>query len=176
MKILIMFGLQKYSIVDRYFKEVEPKLIRRLLDAKGKEMILTSVITNDDCNQDMDKWTIVDTFKDSFPVKITEDTEFGNKNLVEMLVRLNKAEKIERIELCGGNLSNSILGTIYLFKTYLPEVELVVRADLCFDIEYGIYDIDKVWDRYSKIMKLLEVIGVKVIWGIYSNEEENDCN
>lgn len=176
MKILIMFGLQNYSIVDRYFKEVEPKLIRRLLDAKGKEMILTSVITNDDCKQDTDKWKIVDTFKDSFPVKITEDTEFGNKSLVEMISRLNEVEKIESIELCGGNLIESILGTIYLFKTYLPEIDLVVRTDLCFDIDYGVYDRNKVWDRYSDIMLLLEAIGVKVIWGIYSNEEENDCN
>ena len=62
---------------------------------------------------------------------IFDKITFGSKELADYLVKLDKTERIEEVELLGLCTDICVISNAFLVKAALPECEITVNAALC---------------------------------------------
>ena len=56
---------------------------------------------------------------------------FGSKELANLLLEENKKEEVESVEIVGLCTDICVIANAFIVKTFLPETEVCVNADLC---------------------------------------------
>ena len=62
---------------------------------------------------------------------VIDKITFGSKELGNLLLEENKKETVESVEIVGLCTDICVISNAFIVKTFLPEAEVIVNADLC---------------------------------------------
>ena len=62
---------------------------------------------------------------------VIDKITFGSKELGNLLLEENKKEEVESVEIVGLCTDICVIANAFIVKTFLPEAEVCVNADLC---------------------------------------------
>lgn len=148
-KVLIVIDMQNDFITGSLgTKEAEaivPNVVEKIKSWKG-EMFLTQdthkvnyLSTQEGCFLPVEHcitltngWRIHKSLQEVCgPIPTFVKSAFGCTSLIEILNDLQKAEKLEEIQLVGLCTDICVISNALLLKTFFPEVPIVVDANCC---------------------------------------------